>query len=924
MPKTKQQSEKQKRLLADFSLENLRELCLNDLEFLAEFVLVPFEFGQDFELGPFHRQRLRETGDCIIHNVPRTLDLWFRGGFKALRLDTPVMTPKGWRSHGDLVPGDQVFGPDGKPTDVVGKSDIFVGSDCYKVTFDDGCEIFASGDHLWAVERKSAKRRPGAWRAGSESRIYREKVVLTTAEMAAHDHRADNRLSVPVNEPLQFPEATDLEIDPYVLGYWLGDGSKGTSCISVGDEDIDEFCSLMADCGVRTRRKRLKTAWRVVLGDGEKHHPGTSEIKGALRSLGVLDRKHVPAKFFMASARQRMALLQGLMDSDGTVKGRPGGKSARGIFSSKSLTLAQNVWDLATSLGMKPSLKTYVNKMHCGDYEHHRVTFSTNRDNPPFRLRRKAEKCGSAKRWGRRYVVGVERVESEPTSCIKVAREDGEYLVGSHLVTTHNTTFLSRYGNLLRILRNPNLTLLIRHGEAEKAEGVVKGIKTQLEANEILRMIFPEYCPPRGKRFGTQSWFDLPNRTNTAPEHTVTGVGIEANLTGGHWMHIHDDDIEHEININTAETRLKLKRKFQDTHSLLTKKPVYAGTQSCVGTVWHSDGLWTWLMDNFGPTAKCPEKSKFVVHFHPVVKGKVANGRFLPEQDGDGNWVPTAPDILNLEDIKQLAYDEGPYRFSSNYFLCPQDEDSAAFKDKWIQYKPFPQGVDLYSKGWLKECIVRRCLSVDLAVSQDRNADMLAYVIVDIDEKGQWYFREAYRNRIDALSFIKKLQEMHANWQFDQIYVDAVATQLYFSKWLKRENELEGISMPLHPVKKVDSKKTKEMRIMACQPRWARFDCYLMEGAKGTKTLVEDLMSYPGIQFDDLLDAMAQLEMMEPKGKRPRGPQMPVGCAQWWMDFQDDQKSKRKTKPGIGNWRTNPRVAPSIQAVRRTYGKRRA
>lgn len=77
---------------------------------------------------------------------------------KALALDTPIYTPSGWRTMGDIHEGDYVYGDDGKPVKVLWESDIHLNHDCYKLTFSNGDEIVADADHLWTVRRCGIKR----------------------------------------------------------------------------------------------------------------------------------------------------------------------------------------------------------------------------------------------------------------------------------------------------------------------------------------------------------------------------------------------------------------------------------------------------------------------------------------------------------------------------------------------------------------------------------------------------------------------------------------------------------------------------------------------------------------------------------------------------------------------------------------------
>ena len=127
----------------------------------------------------------------------------------------------------------------------------------------------------------------------------------------------------------------ELPIDPYLFGVWLGDGYSDSGNICCGKEDIDTMRVL----GDKVTRE--KTAYRIHV-DG---------LTTKLRQLGVIDNKHIPMQYMLASYEQRKALLRGLMDTDGCVN------VGRGMceFCQKKGRLADDVFVLLRTLGYKPT-----------------------------------------------------------------------------------------------------------------------------------------------------------------------------------------------------------------------------------------------------------------------------------------------------------------------------------------------------------------------------------------------------------------------------------------------------------------------------------------------------------------------------------------------------------------------------------------
>ncbi|WP_166649263.1 terminase TerL endonuclease subunit [Naumannella halotolerans] len=348
-----------------------------------------------------------------------------RKGGKALALDTEILTPGGWSTMGELMPGDHVFGADGRPTRVTHTSEVFTGRDCYRVTTTDGRTVVADAEHLWTVKDRQHKASRGGERW----------LTLTTQELVDRGvtrgvARPEYRWSLPRQHALVTGEAS-LPVDPYRLGVWLGDGTTASGAISVGFDDIDAMSELL---GGEVSARRHRTCWTVTV-------PG---LRTSLRVAGLLGNKHIPSEYMTASFEQRLALLQGLMDTDGTIDADRGKAS----FSGVNEDLVRSVATLARTLGFRSTVSSgpaVIDGRQVGT--HYRACFHVAEGDPPvFRLTRKMERCGRPSMKGNRFVVSIksiEPVDSVPTRCIKVDREDGLFLAGRELMVTHNTSLVS-------------------------------------------------------------------------------------------------------------------------------------------------------------------------------------------------------------------------------------------------------------------------------------------------------------------------------------------------------------------------------------------------------------------------------------------------------------------------------------------------
>jgi deoxycytidine triphosphate deaminase len=365
-------------------------------------------------------------------------DLVARLEGKALALDTPVPTPLGWRTMGDLTPGDLVFDETGAPTKVVAVTPPMLGRPCREVLFSDGTSIVADASHQWLTIDKNG-RRNGRSRA----------MVRTTDEIARTlIVRGERNHQVPLAGPVQYPPRLDLPIEPYTLGAWLGDGTTAKAEITCYDEEV--LAQVSGD-GFRVRRLAYGNHLYRIGEAGHTRDARTGQysrntsLSSRLRNLGMREGKHVPRPYLEAGISQRLALLQGLMDTDGFVDDVAG----RCEFTSTNEGLADAVVELAAGLGFRPVKTTGRATLNGVDHgPKHRVKFTPER--PVFRLTRKLarQKTSDARFHRFRAIADVREVASVPVRCIEVASPRGLFLVSRSFIPTHNSS-LGRLGLLI-------------------------------------------------------------------------------------------------------------------------------------------------------------------------------------------------------------------------------------------------------------------------------------------------------------------------------------------------------------------------------------------------------------------------------------------------------------------------------------------
>jgi deoxycytidine triphosphate deaminase len=355
-------------------------------------------------------------------------DLVARIEGKALALDTPVPTPDGWRTIGDLEPGDWVFAPSGQEIPVTAVSEVMLGRPCREVLLSDGTSVVADVDHLWRVRTY-------------DDPPHRRR-TLTTDQIAQSVRRGSGyRWRLDQCAPVQYDERA-LPIDPYVLGAWIGDGTSKAAIITCNDQPILREIEM---AGYPVQRASGPIAYRIG-GAGHSRDGDTGRyvqndsLSSALARLGVFGQKRIPHEYLEASVSQRRALLEGLMDTDGYVD-----TLGRCDITTIDRGLAEQYAELIASLGHRPLIATKTATLYskvCG--LRHEVTFTPREI--VFRLPRNRARQQLTQRFNRgRSITGVRPVDSVPVRCIQVGSEEGTFLITRRYIPTHNSS-LGRLG----------------------------------------------------------------------------------------------------------------------------------------------------------------------------------------------------------------------------------------------------------------------------------------------------------------------------------------------------------------------------------------------------------------------------------------------------------------------------------------------
>ncbi len=384
-----------------------------------------------FVAWPFQYEDLLHMLNAWMKGKNGVLNANPMGAGKAQPLDANVLTPTGWTTMGDLSVGSEVIGRNGHATKVTGiypqgKQSVF------KVTFSDGFSTECTDEHLWSVITPTRK---------FEGSDYRTTQLKDLGSLK--DRQGNSRHFIPIVEPVRFaPKLTHL--DPYLLGLILGDGcfrGSGGVSLSTADAEIVESVinTLPSDMEIK-KRSGSKYDYNLV-SNIQRFNPVVRSLKAYGLYGKKSENKHIPDEYKYNTVPVRFALLQGLMDTDGTAT------KSGASFSSSSKQLAYDVAEIVQSLGGIARVQTKKTT----HLLHYRVNVSLPVN--PFRLARKANSyIGKTKYLPHRSIISIEQVVDKECQCIKVEAPDSLYVTDSYIVT-HNTMETSAAESLISSLQ---------------------------------------------------------------------------------------------------------------------------------------------------------------------------------------------------------------------------------------------------------------------------------------------------------------------------------------------------------------------------------------------------------------------------------------------------------------------------------------
>lgn len=414
----------------------------------------------DLALEPFH---------VVYYTL---LDKFAHGEIKKMIVQMPpqhgkeisdnqiVATTKGLKKHGDLIVGDYVFGRDGTPVKVLWVSEKTRSE--YVVSFSDGAKIECHGNHEWTVYNRFRQK---------EETIETKHMASSTIYNGDGKRGSRYKYHVDSNVCVMF-DSRNVDLDPYVLGAWLGDGDSSCGIIHIGNNDVE----IIGNSTYKFKESKGTTTRKFY----------SPELNLLLKNNGLIKNKHIPDMYKYNSVEVRKNVIAGLIDTDGYVYHRNG----RITISNTNKRIIDDAAFILRSLGQSVVVCEFKPRVSSsgivGKKIVYQLCFNPTMTFPTKVKRKKITKLSINKK---RAIVSIERKEGLGYgNCIQV--EGGIYLVGDTFIPTHNSEGSSRKLPAFMLGLNPDKKICIGSYAATIARDFNRDVQRIIDTPSY-RELFP-------------------------------------------------------------------------------------------------------------------------------------------------------------------------------------------------------------------------------------------------------------------------------------------------------------------------------------------------------------------------------------------------------------------------------------------------
>lgn len=737
---------------------------------------------------------------------------------KQLAHETPVPTPAGYVRHGDLRPGDTVFGPDGQPVKVLAISPE--APQDVEIEFTNGEIVRCHEKHEWTVrDRRSYPPRMRTL----ETRDLEHDVWIGKA--GARGGRA--RWQLPDADCLSYPSAVQ-PLHPYALGVWLGDGATTKPHITGVDEEVFDAAAACSGFHETGRWVHKTTGVTTVAFSGPRPNV-RGQLSAALHALGLVNIKFIPPQYLRASREQRLQLLAGLMDTDGHVEHDTG----RCRFVTGDERLADDVFTLASGLGFRPYVMRQQPGLSTSGIQGRReiitVGFQPTEAIPTRLERKRVLKFGVRRRVA---IKSIRRVAPHMGRCIQVDRPDGLYIVGRKHVVTHNSELVSRRLPAWFIGKFPHQNGVVATYNDDFAADFGKDVRTIVSSPQF-KQVFPGVRLQRG---GAASDF-----LKTTEGGQWAFVGRRGSLTGrGAHLAIMDDLIKDDKEAQSQTIRDEAWNFF--TKVVMTRR---MGLKLVIMTFtrWHSDD----------PIGRLTDPENPYYNENLARKIKIINLPAIAEEDdplgrepGEALW-PDGPDKFDLEFLEEQRSIDA-LGFEALYQQHPSLLDGELYRRETIKFYGPGTGVDLPAN-------LRYYAASDHALDSGRRHDPSCLLKIGVDKNSDIYILDCIWKKMPTDVAVEAMLAMMRDgtppllWWAEKGHISKS-----IGPFLRKRMLETGTYINIVEVTPVSDKGTRAQSMVG---RVAMGKVYFPKGAWWTEKAINEMMAFPNGTHDDFCDTLS-------------------------------------------------------------------
>ena len=811
------------------------------LDFIIFIKLVNGAEGEEHKTPVVHYRML----DKVAGDNKKIINMCSRGLAKALPLDTVLFTDTGKTTIADVKVGDFIIGEDGKRTKVTAKSEVFH-KPMYEILLKDGRQLIVSEDHINTVIHKRKVRYGG--RKGKCVTEYQRR-NLSTKELLQYAITTDRKKTlknpkgfecnfwIPTNQSIQYSEKT-LPIDPYTLGAILGDGSidSNTGYVRLHGH-IDDFDTYL---------NKIPYEFGSIYIDKRNTSVRTQGIKklGKItKMLGINvhgDNKFIPTEYFCGSHNQRLELLRGLMDTDGTCYTNGGI-----AFSSNSLALAKGVVDLVRSLGGIANCTPMDNSYRVNIRINERV----------FHLPRKANRqlFKSQNKVGIVSITPIPDIEDIPSQCIAVDNATHTYLAGDYIVT-HNTTVLGEYLFLYIAVYGEipgfgkiDLAIYVSDSIENGVKNMRKNLEFRWENSEFLKKYIPY------TRFTDIRWEfkNIDGSTLIVKSYGgKTGVRGAKEMGKRPQLAVLDDLVSDE---DARSTTI-----IESIESTVNKAVNFALHPTRSKTIWSGTPF-----NSRDPLYKAVESGAWHVSVFPVCEEFPCR-----KEDFRGAW----PDRFNYEYVLEqyeFAKKQGRVAdFNQELMLRIMSDDDRVILDSDIVW--YKRNNVLHNKGMFNFYI-----TTDFATSKETSADFSTIFVWAYNANGDWLWVDGICKRQTMNDNINDLFRLAQIYRPQSVGIEVTGQQGGFIPWIQEQMMVRNNYFTLasdHNSNKpgIRPNTNKMVRFMVMEPMFKLKKMWFPEEMQDDPVIMEimlelSLISPAGMKskHDDCIDPISMLPSMK-------------------------------------------------------------